>query len=156
MNAKESSNYHTIAFISHATKVILKTLQGRLQQNVNRELTDETAGFRKGGKTRDQITNHCWITERAREFQKKKSACASSSPAFLMMYSAYKLNKQGDSIQPWCTAFPFWNQSVVPCSVLTVASWPAYRFLRRQVRRSYIPISLRIFHFCYDPRSQRL
>ena len=77
MNAKESSNYHTTAFISHATKVILKTLQGRLQQNVNRDLTDETAGFRKGGKTRDQITNHCWITERAREFQKKKSACAS-------------------------------------------------------------------------------
>ena len=54
-------------------------------------------------------------------------ACASSSPAFLMMYSAYKLNKQGDNIQPWCTPFPIWNQSVVPCSVLTVASWPAYR-----------------------------
>ena len=44
--------------------------------------------------------------------------CASSSPAFLMMYSAYKLNKQGDHIQPWCTPFPIWNQSVVPCSVL--------------------------------------
>ena len=57
-------------------------------------------------------------------------ACASSSPAFLMMYSAYKLNKQGDNIQPWCTPFPIWNQSVVPCPVLTVASWPAYRFLR--------------------------
>ena len=49
------------------------------------------------------------------------------------MYSAYKLNKQGDSIQPWCTPFTIWNQSVVPCLVLTVASWPAYRFLRRQV-----------------------
>ena len=57
--------------------------------------------------------------------------CASSSPAFLMMYLAYKLNKQGDSIQPWRTPFPIWNQSVVPCPVLTVASWPAYRFLRR-------------------------
>ena len=44
------------------------------------------------------------------------------------MYSAYKLNKQGDNIQPWCTPFPIWNQSVVPCPVLTVASWPAYRF----------------------------
>ena len=52
-------------------------------------------------------------------------ACTSSSPAFLMMYSAYKLNKQGDNIQPWCTPFPIWNQSVVPCPVLTVASWPA-------------------------------
>ena len=73
-------------------------------------------------------------------------ACSSSSPTFLMMYSAYKLNKQGDNIQPWHTPFPIWNQSVVPCLVLTVASWPAYRFLRRQVRWSDIPISLRIFH----------
>ena len=73
-------------------------------------------------------------------------ACASSSPAFLMMYSEYKLNKQGDNIQPWCTTFPIWNQSVVPCSVLTVASWPAYIFFRRQVMWSGIPISLRIFH----------
>ena len=71
-------------------------------------------------------------------------ACVSSSPAFLMMSSAYKLNKQGDNIQPWPTPFPIWNQSVVPCPVLTVASWPAYRFLRRQ--KSGIHISLRIFH----------
>ena len=62
-------------------------------------------------------------------------AYASSSPAFIMMYSAYKLNKQGDNIQPWCTSFPIWNQSVVPRPVLTVASWPAYRFLKRQVRQ---------------------
>ena len=73
-------------------------------------------------------------------------ACVSSSPAFLMMSSAYKLNKQGDYIQPWRTPFPIWNQSVVPCPVLTVASWPAYRFLKRQVRWSGIPISFRIFH----------
>ena len=73
-------------------------------------------------------------------------ACASSSPAFHMMYSAYKLNKRGDNIQPWCTPFPIWNQSVVPCPVLTVASWPAYRFLKRQVKWSGIPISFRIFH----------
>ena len=73
-------------------------------------------------------------------------ACASSSPAFLMMYSAYKLDKQGDNIQPWHTPFPIWNQFVVPCPVLTVAFWPAYRFLKRQVRWSGIPISWRIFH----------
>ena len=69
------------------------------------------------------------------------SSCASSSPAFCMMYSAYKLNKQGDNIQPWYTHFPIFNQSIFPCPVLTVASWPAYRFLRRQVRWSGIPIS---------------
>ena len=69
-------------------------------------------------------------------------AYASSSLAFHMMYSAYKLNKQGDNIQPCHTPFPIWNQSVVPCPVLTVTSWPAYRFLRRQVRWSGIPISL--------------
>ena len=74
-------------------------------------------------------------------------ACDSSSPAFLMIYSAYKLNKQGDSIQPWHPPFPIWNQSTVPCPVLTVVSWPAYRFLRRQVRWSGIPISWRIFQF---------
>ena len=73
-------------------------------------------------------------------------ACASSSPAVLMMYSTYKLNEQGDNIQPWRTPFPIWNQSVVPCPVLTVASWPAFRFLKRQVRSSGIPMSCRIFH----------
>ena len=73
-------------------------------------------------------------------------AYASSSPAFHMMHSEYKLNKQGDNIQPWCTPFPIWNQSVVPCPVLTVASWLAHRFLRRQVRWSGIPFSWRVFH----------
>ena len=73
-------------------------------------------------------------------------ACASSSPVFLMMYSAYKLNKQGDNVQPWCIPFPIWNQCVVPCPVLTVVSWPACRFLKRQVRWSDIRISFRIFH----------
>ena len=73
--------------------------------------------------------------------------CVSSSWTFLMMYSAYKLNKQGDNIQPWRTPFPIWNQSAVPCSVLTVASWPAYRFLRRQMRWSGIPISVSFTQF---------
>ena len=74
------------------------------------------------------------------------TACESSSLAFHMMYSACKLNKQGGSIQIWCTPFPIWNQSVFPCPVLTVASWLAYRFLRRQVSWSGIPIFLRVFH----------
>ena len=64
-----------------------------------------------------------------------------------MTYSAYKLNKHGDNIQPWCTPFPIWNQSVVPCLVLTAASWPEYRFLRRWVKCSGISISWRIFQF---------
>ena len=79
-------------------------------------------------------------------------ACASSSPAFLMMYSVYKLKKQGDNMQPWSTPFPIWNQSVVPCPVLTVASWPAYRFLKRQIRWSLSEFST---VYC-DPHSQRL
>ena len=69
-NAKECSNYCTIAFISHSSKVMLKILQARLQQYMNRELPDFQAGFRKGRGTRDQIANICWIIEKAREFQK--------------------------------------------------------------------------------------
>ena len=59
-------------------------------------------------------------------------------------------------MQTWCTSFPIWNQSIVPCTVLTIASWPAYRFLRRRVRWSGIHISLRISTVCCDPHSQRL
>ena len=69
-NDKECSNYHTIALISHASKVMLKILQARLQQYMNHELTDVQAGFRKGRGTRDQIANLRWIIEKAREFQK--------------------------------------------------------------------------------------
>ena len=65
------------------------------------------------------------------------------------MYSAYKLKKQGDNIQPWHTPSPIWNQSVVSCPILAVASWPEYRFLRRQVRWSGIPISSRLFFFFF-------
>ena len=74
-NAKECSNYHTIALISHASKVLLKILQARLQQYVNCELPDVQAGFRKGRGTRDQIANICWIMEKAREFQKNIYFC---------------------------------------------------------------------------------
>ena len=69
--AKECSNYLTIAFISHASKVMLKILQARLQQYVNCELPGVQAGFRKSRGTRDQIANTRWIMEKAREFQKK-------------------------------------------------------------------------------------
>ena len=70
-NAKECSNYCTIVLISHASKVMLKILQARLQEYVNRELPDVQAGFRKGRGTRDQIANILCIIEKAREFQKK-------------------------------------------------------------------------------------
>ena len=70
-NAKECSNYHTIALISHASKGMLNILQARLQQYVNCELQDVQGGFRKGRGTRDQIANIHWIMEKAREFQKK-------------------------------------------------------------------------------------
>ena len=69
-NTKKCSNYHTTALISHASKVMLKILQARLQQYVNRELPDVEVGFRKGRGTRDQTANICWITEKATEFQK--------------------------------------------------------------------------------------
>ena len=69
-NAKECSNYHTIALISHTSKVMLKILQARLQQDVNHKIPDVQAGFRKGRGTRDQIAHICWIIKKAREFQK--------------------------------------------------------------------------------------
>ena len=74
-NAQECSNYHTIALILHASKVMLKILQARLQQYVNCEISDVQAGFRKGRGTRDQIANICWIMEKAREFQKNIYLC---------------------------------------------------------------------------------
>ena len=74
-NAKECSNYCTTVLISHASKVMLKILQARLQQHVNRELPDVQAGFRKGRGTRDQIANIRWITEKARKFQKNIYFC---------------------------------------------------------------------------------
>ena len=73
--SKECSNYCTIALISHASKVMLKILQARLQEYVNRELPDVQAGFRKGRGTTDQIDDICWIIEKAREFQKNIYFC---------------------------------------------------------------------------------
>ena len=74
-NAKECSNYRTIALISHASKGMLKILQARLQQYVNHEIPDVQDGCRKGRRTRDQIANICWIMEKAREFQKNIYFC---------------------------------------------------------------------------------
>ena len=74
-NAKECSNYCTIALISHTSKVMLKILQARLQQYVNRELPDVQAGFRKGRGTRDQVASICWIIKKTREFQKNTYFC---------------------------------------------------------------------------------
>src|SRR5574337_797051 len=74
-NAKQCSNYHTIALISHASKLILKILKARFQQYVNHELPDVQAGFRKGTGTRDQIANIRWIMGKAREFQKNICFC---------------------------------------------------------------------------------
>ena len=74
-NAKECSNYRTVALISHASKVMLKILQTRLQQYVNRGLPDIQAGFSKGSGTIDQIASICWITEKVREFQKSIYVC---------------------------------------------------------------------------------
>ena len=73
--SKECSKYHTIVLISHASKVMLKILQGRLQQYVNQELLNVQGGFRKGRGTRDQTANICHITEKAREFRKNTYFC---------------------------------------------------------------------------------
>ena len=83
-NAKECSNYHTIALISHGSEVMLKILQARLQQYVNRELPDVQASFRKGRGTRNQIANICWIMEKAREFQKKQESSRKTSISALL------------------------------------------------------------------------
>ena len=85
-NAKECSNYCTVALISHASKVMLRNLQARLQQYVNCELPDVQAGFRKGRGTRDQIANIHWITEKAGEFQKTSTSALLTMPKSLTVW----------------------------------------------------------------------
>ena len=85
-NAKECSNYLTTALISHASKVMLKILHARLQQYVNHELPDVQIRFRKGRETRDQITNICWIMEKAREFQKTSTSALVTTPNLLTVW----------------------------------------------------------------------
>ena len=92
-NAKECSNYRTIALISHASKGMLKILQTRLQHYVNHELPDVQAGFRKGRETRDQIANICWVIEKAREFQKTSISSLLTMPKPLTMWITINCGK---------------------------------------------------------------
>jgi len=104
-NAKECSNYRTVALISHASKVVLKILQARLQHYVNRELPDVQAGFTKGRGTRDQIANIHWIIEKAREFQKSIYFC------FIDYAKAFDCVEFGAGI-PNLQLINFWRSSV--------------------------------------------
>ena len=92
-NAKECSNYCAIELISRASKVMLKILQARLQQYVNRELPDVQAGFKKGRGTRDQIANICWIMEKAREFQKTSISALLTMPKPLTVWITINCGK---------------------------------------------------------------
>ena len=92
-NAKECSNYHTIALISHDSKVMLKILQARLQQYVNHELPDVQAGFRKGRGTRDQIANICWINRKAKESQKTSISALLTLPKPLTVWITINCGK---------------------------------------------------------------
>ena len=92
-NAKECLNYHTIALISQASKVMLKILQARLQQYTNHELPDVQAGLRKCRGTRDQIANICWIMEKAREFQKNIYFCLLTLPKSLTVWITINCGK---------------------------------------------------------------
>ena len=92
-NAKECSHYCTIALISHASKVILKILQARLQQYMNRELSDVQAGFKKGRGTRDQIANIRWIMEKARESRKTSTSALLTMPKPLTVWITINCGK---------------------------------------------------------------
>ena len=100
-HAKECSNYRTIALISHASKGMLKILQARLQQYMNRELPDVQAGFRKGRGIRDQIVNIHWIIEKAREFQKNIYICFLMMPKPLTTINCGKFWKRWESQTTW-------------------------------------------------------
>ena len=99
-NAKECSKYHIIALISHASKVILKILQARLQQYVNCEHPDVQDGFRKGRGTKDLIANICWIIEKAREFQKNIYFCFLTMPKCLTMWITTNSSRDGNTRPP--------------------------------------------------------
>ena len=92
-NPKECSNYHTIALISHASKVMLNILQARLQQCVNHELPDVQAHFRKGRGTRDQIAIIRWMVKKAREFQKNIYFCILTMPKPLIVWITINCGK---------------------------------------------------------------
>ena len=92
-NAKECSNYHTTALISHGSKVMLKILQARLQQYLSQELPDVQVGFRKGRGTRDQIANIRWIMEKAREFRKASISALLTMPKPLTVWITINCGK---------------------------------------------------------------
>ena len=101
-NAKECSNYCTIVLISPASKVMLKILQARLQQYVDRELPDVQAGFRKGRGTRDQVANICWIIKKAREFQKSSISALLTMPKPLIVWITINVenSERGGNTRP--------------------------------------------------------
>ena len=111
--------YYTIALISHASKVMLKILQARLQQYVNHELPDVHAGYRKGRGTRDQIANIRWIVEKAREFQKKSASALLTMPKPLTVWITINCGK-------------FWKR----CEHQT--TWPASWEIFFQVRKQQL------------------
>ena len=92
-NAKECSNYHTVALISHASKVMLKILQARLQQYMNHEIPDVQAGFRKSRGTRDQTANILWIIEKVREFPQKSTSALLTMPNPLTVWITTECGK---------------------------------------------------------------
>ena len=116
-NPKECSNYHTIAFISHTSKVMLKILQARLQQYMNWELPDVQAGFRKGRGTSDQIANICWIIEKAREFQKTSISALLTTPRPSTVWITINCGK-------------FWRRW--ECHTTWTASWETCMQVRKQ------------------------
>ena len=116
VNPKECSDYHTIALISHTSKVMLKILQARLQQYVNSKLPDIQAGFGKGRGTRDQIANICWIIKKAREFQKNIYLFLLTMPKPLSVWITIKCGK-------------FWKRWEYQ------TTWPASWEVCRQVRK---------------------
>ena len=118
-NPKECSNYRTIALTSHASKVMLKILQAKLQQYVNRELPDAQAGFRKGRGTRDQIACICWIIKKAREFQKNIYFC-------FIDYG--KVSDSVDHNKLW----KFWKRWEYHLNTTWPASWETYMQVRKQ------------------------
>ena len=122
-NAKEYSNYHTVAFISHTSKVLLKILQARLQQNVNHELPDVQAGFRKGRGTRDQIANIHRIIEKAREFQKMSTSALLTMPKPLTVWITTNCVK---FLKKWeyQTTLPVCVCVCVSCSVVSDSLQP--------------------------------
>ena len=123
-NAKECSDYCTVALISHASKVMLKILQARLQQYLNCELPDVQAGFRKGGGTRDQITSISWIIKKASKFQKTFISALLTMPKTL---SVWITTNCGEFLKRWE------NQT----------TWPASWEICMQVRKQQLELDMK-------------